>query len=139
MKKFFTIPVAILLLLAGMQVTIASHLCCGELAATKFSLSGKLATCGMVHDVKSKTLTESSFSSNCCEDETLVYKVDDNFSTSEFNFKELTKNILQEFNIPAGYTFSSNSLVYINYANVSPPDYNLANAVSLADICVFRI
>jgi hypothetical protein len=105
MKKFFTIPVVILLLLAGMHVTVASHFCGGKLAATKVSVTGNLASCGMTHNVNSKATSEITLSSNCCQDETSVYKVDETFSISEFNFKKAAQNIFQEYNFLAGYTF----------------------------------
>jgi hypothetical protein len=138
MKKFFTIPVVILLLLAGMRVTVATHYCGGKLAATKVSVTGNLASCGMAHDVKSKASSEITFSSNCCQDETSVYKVDETFSTSEFHFKEHAQNLFLEFYIPSGYTFHLNSSAFILY-NASPPGDHFANAVSIADICVYRI
>jgi hypothetical protein len=138
MKKFFTIPFVVLILLAGMHITVASHFCGGKLAATKVSVTGSLASCGMTHNVNSKASSEITLSSNCCQDETSVYKVDESFSTSEFHFKNSAQNLLLEFYTPSGHTFHSNPFTFILY-NTSPPGDHLANAVSMADICVFRI
>ena len=139
MKKFFTIPLALLILLSGMHFTIATHFCGGEIAATKVSLSGREASCGMISDHRSNNSTETQISSKCCDNEFAVYKTDSDYSPSAFHFKEITQNILHEFQIPEVFSFHSTLSLLTNRANVSPPDCYLANAVSMADICVFRI
>jgi len=50
MRKLSSISLAILILLAGMHITIATHFCGGEIAATKVSLAGIAASCGMESD-----------------------------------------------------------------------------------------
>ena len=139
MKKFLTIPLALLILLSGMHFTIATHYCGGHIAATKLSFSGKEATCGMISDHESENSTETQVSSKCCDDKIAVYKIDSDYSPSAFNFKEITQNILQAFQIPEGFSFHPLISLLTVPANVSPPDCYLANAVSMADICVFRI
>jgi hypothetical protein len=139
MKKFFTIPLALLILLSGMHFTVATHYCGGKIAATKVSLSGKEASCGMISDQRSDNSTETQVSSKCCDNEFAVYKIDSDYSPSSFHFKDITQNILQEFLVPEGFSFHSTLSLLTNPANVSPPDCYLANAVSIADICVFRI
>jgi hypothetical protein len=139
MKKYFTIPLALLILVSGMHFTIATHFCGGEIAATKISITGKEASCGMVRDTKSITSSETSITSDCCENEFSVYSVDNNYSPSAFHFKEITQNILHEFLIPEGFSFHPALPSLTNFTNVSPPDNYLANAVSIADICIFRI
>lgn len=138
MKKFFTIGITVLLVLAEMHVAVASHFCGGAVADTKVSLTGKSASCGMMHDANSAS-SETTFSSNCCKDETSVYKVDDNYAFSEFKFNLLAQNIYKECYIPTQYTFYSNIALFTAVANVSPPSYYFRNAMGLADICVFRI
>lgn len=139
MKKFLTIPLALLILLSGMHFTIATHYCGGKIAATRVSLSGKEASCGMISDHRSGNSTETQVSSKCCDNEFAVYKIDSDYSPSAFHFKEINQNILQEFHIPEGFSFRSTFAFLTHPTNVSPPDYFLANAVSMADICVFRI
>ena len=139
MKKVFTITVAILLVLSGMHITIAAHFCGGELAATRVSVTGEVASCGMIHKEIPNASSETSFSSNCCENEISIYSVESNYAPSAFHFKEITQNIFHELYIPEGYSFQSNFSSIIESANTSPPDSYLANAVSIADICVFRI
>jgi hypothetical protein len=136
MKKFFTIPVTILLLLSGMHFSIASHYCNGELSAVKLSQNGKAASCGMVHD--NEISSETTFSAKCCEDKTSVYRVDDNYFSSEFNPKLITGYTLLHFDFARVSSYSFTSFL-TNYTTVSPPNYYLANSTTLADICVFRI
>jgi len=139
MKKLITIPLALLILISGMHFTVATHYCGGKIAATKISFSGKVASCGMIHDMNSGAATETSLASKCCENEISVYTIDNNYSPSAFNMKEITQNILQVLYIPQGFSFYSNYPSFTNSTNESPPDCYLANAVSMADICVFRI
>jgi hypothetical protein len=139
MKKFFTIPLALLILLSGMHFTIATHYCGGKIAATKISLSGKVATCGMISSHEPNTSGETRISKQCCDDEFSVYKIDNDYSPSAFHFKEITQQIVHEFYIPEGFSFHSTNTLLTHPTNVSPPDCYLANAVSMAGICVFRI
>ena len=139
MKKLLAIPLALLILLSGMHFTIATHYCGGKIAATKVSLSGKEASCGMISDHRSYNSGETQISSKCCDDEKAVYKIDSDYSFSAFHFKEIPQNILLEFQIPEGFSFHSPIALLTHATNGSPPDYFLANAVSMADICVFRI
>jgi hypothetical protein len=138
MKKFFTIPLALLILLSGMNFSIATHYCGGHVAATRLSFSGKAATCGMMSHSPASS-AETQLSTKCCDDKIAVYKIDNNYSPSAFHFSHITLNILQEFNIPMGFSLHSPVSLANNSANVSPPDSFRANAVRMADICVFRI
>ena len=139
MKKFLTISLALLILLSGMHFTIATHYCGGKIAATKISLSGKEASCGMISGHESDNSGETRISKQCCDNEFSVYKIDSDYSPSAFHSKEITQNIIHEFCIPEGFSFHSTNAVLTHPTNVSPPDYFLANAVSMAGICVFRI
>lgn len=138
MKKYLTIPVAMLILLSGMHFTVATHFCGGEIASTKISVTGKLASCGMTSDEKSKTSSETSFASNCCEDEIAVYSVDSDYTTSQFHAAEITLTILHGSYIPE-FSFHSISPLLTNLSNASPPGNYMVTAVNRTDICVFRI
>jgi hypothetical protein len=139
MKKFLTIPVALLIFLSGMHVTFATHFCGGKIAATKISVTGKVASCGMDSDEKSKSASETSLTSKCCENTTAVYSVDDNYAPSALHDIALTQNILFEYVVPGIFISPSDLPMSANSTNVSPPGCYKTNAVSIADICVFRI
>jgi hypothetical protein len=139
MRKFFAIPLALLIILSGMHFTIATHYCGGKIAATKISLSGKEASCGMVSGHESENAGETQVSRQCCDNEFSVYKTDKDYSPSAFHFIDISRHINHEFCIPEGYSFHSTNALLPHQTNVSPPDRYPANAVSLAGICIFRI
>ncbi len=137
MKKVFAILFAALILISGMHLSIAKHICGGEVAAVKWSFSSEKADCGME---KSKTTSsQNEIASNCCKNEVAFYEVDNNYCPSSFLIKDLSKKLSQIFTAPVSFLTHSTKFSFTSYANVSPPDKRIANAVCLADICVFRI
>ena len=138
MKKLFSILFAAMILLSGMHLSFATHICSGELSATKWSISDEKATCGMELDKAAKP-TENSFSSECCQDQISFYSVDNNYSPSTTQINEPVDHLLQVFDIPKvlGILFYHTNSTSNTY--VQPPGNYIASAVSLPDICVFRI
>jgi len=141
MKKFLSISFSLLILVSGLQLTISTHYCGGEIAASKLSVSGKLASCGMEAPVPVKQCpsTGTHLGSNCCNTKVSVFAIDNNYPPSFSDFKSFSKNILQVFDIPVSYHIQSLSVLSLYSANVSPPGNFMVSAVSLPDICVFRI
>ena len=139
MKKIFSISVALLMLLSGLQLTISRHYCGGELADSKVSVLGHVASCGMESETDECTQPGNHLKSTCCNNKISVYSIDHNFSPSFSDFKVFSQPVLQVFTIPENITFHSlTSLIFIG-TDTSPPGNLLANAVSLPKICVFRI
>ena len=139
MKKIFSISVALLMLLSGLQLTISRHYCGGELADSKVSVLGQVASCGMESGTDECTQPGNHLKSTCCNNKISVYSIDHNFSPSFSDFKVFSQPVLQVFTIPENITFHSlTSLIFIG-TDTSPPGNLLANAVSLPKICVFRI
>lgn len=138
MKKFFSIGFAILILLSGMHLTIATHFCGGEVAAVKWSLSGEYASCGM-EDPNQTCPTHYNIKSNCCHNEVAVYSIDNNYHPSYFQYKTTIKSVLQVFLLPANIHFQKTNFTNYLIADVSLPDKLLAADISQAEICVFRI
>jgi len=122
-----------------MHLSIATHFCGGEIAAVKWSFTSEKATCGMEEDDLGEYVNHISIESNCCQNEISIYAVDSNYSPSSFQIQEITKNIIQEFYIPENISFNSYPYSNYLYADVSPPGNLLTSAVSLDDICIFRI
>jgi hypothetical protein len=139
MRKLFSILFALILLLAGMHFTVATHFCGGEIAAKRVSFAGHLASCGMKSDGITSTTSQTNITAHCCDNEISTYTVDNNYTPAEFHGKEITQKILHEFNIPAAVSFEHKYHSSLNLTNASPPCDFSANAVSMADICVFRI
>jgi hypothetical protein len=138
MKKIFSISLVFLFLLSGMHLSIATHICGGEVAAVKWSFSGKQATCGMESPGQSFP-SGNGIASNCCQNKICVLTVDSNYLPSASQIKDLTKSLIQVFNVPVSLTSQNTSLLSLTYNNAVPPDIAVTSAVSLANICVFRI
>jgi len=139
MKKLFSISIALLMLLSGMQLTISTHYCGGELADSKVSVLGHRASCGMEGTTDECTQPGNHLESSCCNDNVSVYAVDHNYSPSFTEFKAFSQTVLQVFTIPENSTLHSITPLGQLFTDVSPPGLILANAVSLPKICVFRI
>jgi hypothetical protein len=138
MKKFLSISFAFLILLSGMHISLATHICGGEVAAVKWSLSEEKASCGMATPTPIVT-SQNSIASNCCHNKLSVYSVDNNYNPTSFQVKEITKSIVQVFivavSISAHSFFALNALT----SHAIPPNIATTSDVSLPEICVFRI
>ena len=139
MKKGLSILFAALILLSGMHLSLASHYCGGELAAVKWSLVDEKASCGMALDKQIITTANTITTESCCKDELSFLAVDSNYNPSSLQINDPIKQLLQVFYIPEsiGIQFS-NTHSSVN-ATIQPPGKFIASAVSLPDICVFRI
>jgi hypothetical protein len=139
MKKLFSISIALLMLLSGMQLTISRHYCGGELADSKVSVIGQIASCGMETATNDCTQTGNHLKSNCCNNKVSVYTVDHNYSPSFTEFKAFSQSVLQVYLVPENNLFHSLTSFLQTSTDASPPGNFLATAVSLPKICVFRI
>ena len=138
MKKFLSISFALLILLSGMHFTVATHFCGGVIAASKMSVSGELASCGMEGPVDQCQLPGKHISSNCCTNKISAFTVDNNYAPSFSESKTSSQLVLQHFYIPVSYRLQVVVSNLLN-TNVHPPGNYLVSDVSLPDICVFRI
>jgi len=139
MKKFLSISFSLLILISGLQLTISTHYCGGKIAASKISVSGDLASCGMEIPAAQCPSTGSHIGSNCCNTKVSVFAIDNNYPPSFSAFKSFSQTVLQVFDIPVSYQIQSLSVLSLYSTNVSPPGNFMVSAVSLPDICVFRI
>jgi hypothetical protein len=138
-RKGISILFGLVIMLSGAQLTIATHFCGGEVAATKVSLSGKLASCGMERTKESSTFPGTHLTSHCCDDNVITIGILNNFTAPVLIQNEYNQNVLQIFYLPVSqsihYTSDSNYL----YTDTRPPGGFSASAVNLSDICDFRI
>jgi len=139
MKKLFSISIAFIMLLSGMQLTVSRHYCGGALAESKVSLVGHIASCGMETADDECTQPGNHLKSSCCNNQVSVYAVDHNFAPSFTDFHSFAQNILQVFVIPASIDFHSFTAINLSSTDTSPPGNSLIHAVSLPKICVFLI
>ena len=138
MKKLFSILFAVMILLSGMHLSLATHICGGEVAAVKWSLSEQKASCGM--EMPQGGSTEKSISAeSCCKDHIADFVVDNNYQLSALHLNAPVLQLLQVFYIPENIGCPTVSASLSPNANVQPPAKFIASAVSLPDICVFLI
>jgi hypothetical protein len=139
MKKVTFILLLLLMIAAMLHISVAIHYCGGKDVASKISLSGKLANCGMEDSEKKLPLPGTNFTKHCCDDVVTFCGIDSNYVTSSTFLQDSYQYIFQIFAIPIGVT--SNSVVGLNplYTDVSPPGALMSTSVDLSDICVYRI
>jgi hypothetical protein len=138
MKKFLSIGFALLILLSGMQLSLATHICGGHIAAVKWSFAQEKATCGM-EDPHATCPTHKTLSSNCCQDEMAVCSTDSNYHLSEIHLGKVYQTVAQIFGTSPHSIGCASASALSLYTNVNPPGLLLVSSVILSDICVFRI
>ena len=139
MKKFISISLTFLLLTALFHFSIATHYCGGTIAATKISLSGKLASCGMANDEDNTPLSGTNFVSHCCDNHLTYFGVTNNYHPTFTYVPEVYHDHFKILNIPEGLALQSEALVNPIRTNVNPPGESASNHVDLSDICIYRI
>jgi hypothetical protein len=139
MKKLFSILFATVIVLSGMHLSLATHVCGGELAAVKWSLSEEKASCGMEMPKPNNSAEKTIIPESCCKDEISNFVVDNNYSPSTLQFNATSFHLLQVFLIPENAGSLAIATSFSHNTNVQPPGSFPANAVSLPDICVFLI
>lgn len=138
MKKPLSILFAVLILLSGTHLTFATHICGGEVAGTKWSFTNEKASCGMEIPGEAKSRTVS-ITSACCHDFVSNYKVDNTYKTSSTRLDEPVNLLFAVYLIPENIGLISLITNQTVNTDVRPPGKFIAAAVSLPDICVFRI
>lgn len=127
-----------IILVSGMNLTVASHICGGEVAAVKWSFFGEKATCGM-EDAKSDCPVHGVMTSGCCKNRTAAFTVDENYYPTVSNFEKDKDNHLQIFLVPAGISELSVSEYTLLNDFRRPRDKPLTNDVRQEMNCVFII
>ena len=139
MKKGFSIVMAILVLLTGLHLSVASHFCCGKLASVKISITAEKATCGMEDEADSTAPSGKFFKTHCCVNELATLAVDSSYSPSTSLSIDFTHKIVPVFATPVLEVVNKLVLVQYSYPIFSPPGIFRRNSVDLTEICVFRI
>ena len=139
MKKFISISLTFLLFTAIFHFSIATHYCGETIAATKISLSGKLASCGMENDEDNTPLSGTYFVSHCCENHLTFCSVTSNYQPTFSYVPEVYRDHFKILSLPEGSTLQSAVLENPICTNISPPGESASNHVDLCIICVYRI
>jgi hypothetical protein len=139
MRKTASVLMAMILLLTGIHLSIASHLCQGRVVDVNISVtSANLSSCCMTGEVISSP-SGKTFKTHCCINELTTLSVDSNYSPSHFKDIDVYQKVIH---ISGAFLKDIvEDLDFTSYSRSahSPPGIYRKNAVELADICVFRI
>jgi hypothetical protein len=138
MKRLFSILFASLILFSGLHLTVASHICCGELAAVKYSFTGEKATCGM-EDNTGSCPANGEIDTNCCKNRVASCTSDSNYFPSTQIVKDLPAVSTHLFTGPAKTCIPSAFVSRPLQSMVGPPVFYSFNSVDQSFICVFII
>lgn len=137
MKKLLSILFSLIIILSGLNFSIAAHYCGGDLIAWKVSVDHDKASCGMCADEMS---TSGSINAeSCCKDSISVLNVDNNYQPSQFKLPVSAPFITQTFVVPQHTGLLQPNAAITLYASIHPPENYSGTEVNLSDICVFRI
>ena len=139
MKKAVSISLTLLMLIAVLHFSIATHYCGGYVAASKISLSGKLATCGMEDGDFDMPQTGTSYHTHCCDNVLTYFGINNNYFPSFTFIPESYNNDFQVFSIPISLAINSISSFKIINTIVNPPGDSDIKSVDLSAICIYRI
>jgi hypothetical protein len=137
MKKILTPLLAVLLLLSGMHLSVASHYCGGTLAQVKWSFNHALASCGMEgeHNAIQGIVVEQP----CCQDKLTNYTTDGYFQFQSLEIKHFTPHVIACFTAPVNLLFNSQKPADQLYTHVFPPGETTPTQVFQECICVYLI
>jgi hypothetical protein len=121
-----------------MHFSVARHICGGEVADVKMSFTEAKATCGMESN-ENALKGHDGITSNCCQNDVTVFAVDNYYSSSSLQIKQVNQPVHQMFFLPLIQSLYSLVPTFQAYTDGWPPDKLIANGVSLPKICVFRI
>lgn len=138
MKTIASIPLILLILFTGTNVKFATHYCGGSVAATKISLNGELATCGMEHSTHSKSL-QQVFTRECCEDYTTSYSFCGNYFPTVYSTNEVYKHVISVIDTPPVNHDFQEYIPNQSFTSIRPPGTYSPNSVSQPSLCIFRI
>ena len=128
-----------MMMAAMFHFSVATHYCGGIEVATKVSLTGKLADCGMGNPKSEIPLSETNISRHCCDNNLNYYGVYANYIPSFSFIPQTYHNNIQSFAITVKYSISSLSDLIPLHTDTSPPRAVRSTDVDLSGICVFRI
>jgi hypothetical protein len=137
MRKILGIVFSVLLLVPAIKLSLDRHYCCGKLADVKVSISGLLATCGMVNEDQSP-LGMPVLKGKCCEDHLTILNLDYRYypETPYYNNLKPARDIPAE-EFPHMYSLR-NSVTETNSGFI-PPGRHFTPGPEQAVICLFRI
>ena len=124
-----------------LNFSVARHYCRGELVASRISLSGTLATCGMEAGNEDCPYGQRGdlIESHCCDDVIASYSIDNNYTPASQATDGFTRTKIQVPATPVESTVTLSVILHQNWSDISPPRQLMTSAVDLPFIGAFRI
>lgn len=139
MRKVLSILFALLILISGLHLTVASHICGGELAAVKWSVTGAKATCGMEEGTAPSCPANGEMNTNCCKNIVTSCTADSNYFPVAQAAKVVPVVLTPLFTDLSFVPAPSPSIDKTYHSMVGPPVLENWNSVDQTIVCVFII
>lgn len=138
MKTIVSIQLILFLLFTGININFATHYCGGSVAATKVSLDGELANCGMEHSPANNS-RQYTFTKECCKDVLSSYSICNNYFSSSYSVDGPHQQVIFVLNIPVDLGYKQEVADNSSNKDIRPPGINSPNSVNRSALCIFRI
>ena len=139
MRKTTSILMSFVVLLTGIHLSIASHLCQGKLVDVNVSFTGINASSCCVEGNVISSPSGKIIKKHCCENELTTLSVDPNYSPSYFKNIDVSQKVIHISGALLTKVVSESAYTPHSHPIHSPPGIFQTNTVELAGICVFRI
>lgn len=124
-----------------LHISVARHYCGGHLAATKVSLSGALATCGMESAFQGCRHDQNGnrFESHCCDDDLNSISIDNNYTPAAKTVSEFSTAKIAVPDMSILFSPASPEIKSRVWSDIGPPGHLMTSSVDLAEIRILRI
>jgi hypothetical protein len=139
MKKIISIQLLLLILFTGINVNIASHFCGGHFRATKVSLNGDLASCGM-EESREVSSPQDLLKNHCCEDVLSSFCINPHYIPSDLSYvHDYGMELIHIFILSDRVNTSRELSINADSGDKRPPGFFYPASVEQPIICIFRI
>jgi hypothetical protein len=139
MKKAASISLVLIMLVATVPFSVAMHFCGGNYSATRISLNGEKASCGMEDQSPSKS-SHDLLSTHCCDDLITAFSICTNYVPSFWSFPQDKGHELNNpFPVQDQMFISQMAPASAITGSTRPPGIFNPASVQRQVICIFRI
>lgn len=139
MKRALSILAVLLTVASVAHVSVATHYCHGVPVATRVSLSGEYASCGMEETESNCPVHGQNLDRHCCDNTMSFYGIDNTTLNTAFQAPEVQR-ALNLYTIAFSQAVSNNLFNPVSeFSDTGPPQSVSIPAVDLPVICQFRL
>ena len=139
MKKVLSILTVLLTVASVAHVSVARHYCHGVPVATRVSLTGEHASCGMEESEEECPVHGHNLDRHCCDNTVSFYGIDNTTISSTYQAPEVPKTF-NMLSAAFAHVVSDNLFTSVSeYSDTGPPPSFAYPAVDLPVICQFRL